>query len=173
MMLRPLFIAAVVLGLAQSAVAASGVAKGSVNLRAGPGTNYARIATIPAGARVNALRCGRWNMLHPAESPKKSHVETVLEKENGVFVAVSDNIKLVPDQIAPWVPGGLTTLGTDGFGRSDTRPRLRRFFEVDAECTVIATLYALAQQGQVGPPVVQKAIRELAVDPEKVHPQIV
>jgi pyruvate dehydrogenase E1 component len=122
--------------------------------------------------RTDALRCKRWNMLHPAEPPKKSYVETLLEAEKGVFVAVSDHIKLVPDQIAPWVPGGLTTLGTDGFGRSDTRPRLRRFFEVDAECTVIATLCALAQQGQVGPRVVQKAIRELAVDPEKVHPQI-
>ena len=65
-----------------------------------------------------------------------------------MFVAVSDNIKTVPDQIAPWVPGGLTTLGTDGFGRSDTRANLRRFFEVDAEFTVIATLYALAQKGQ-------------------------
>ena len=64
----------------------------------------------------------------------------MLEKEKGVFVAVSDNMKMVPDQIAPWVPGGLTTLGTDGFGRSDTRERLRRFFEVDAESTVIATL---------------------------------
>ena len=57
----------------------------------------------------------------------------MLEKEKGVFVAVSDNMKIVPDQIAPWVPGGLMTLGTDGFGRSDTRARLRRFFEVDAE----------------------------------------
>jgi hypothetical protein len=59
---------------------------------------------------------------------------------------VSDNIRTVPDQIAPWVPGGLFTLGTDGFGRSDTRPRLRRFFEVDAESTVIGTLYALAEK---------------------------
>ena len=67
----------------------------------------------------------------------------------GSFVAVSDNMKIVPDQIAPWVPGGLMTLGTDGFGRSDTRENLRRFFEVDAEITVIATLYALAEKGQV------------------------
>ncbi len=63
---------------------------------------------------------------------EKSYVETVLEKEQGPFVAVSDNMRIVPDQIAPWVPGGLITLGTDGFGRSDTRERLRRFFEVDA-----------------------------------------
>ena len=71
-------------------------------------------------------------------------------------MAVSDNIRTVPDQIAPWVPGGLMTLGTDGFGRSDTRARLRRFFEVDAESTVIATLYALAEKGLVEREVVAK-----------------
>ena len=96
-----------------------------------------------------------------------------MEKENGPFIAVSDNIKIVPDQIAPWVPGGLTTLGTDGFGRSDTRERLRRFFEIDAELTVIATLYALAQKGDVERDLIRKAIKELNVDPEKAYPQIV
>jgi pyruvate dehydrogenase E1 component len=112
-------------------------------------------------------------MLHPAEPAKKSYLETVLAEEQGVFVAVSDNLKIVPDQIAPWVPGGLTTLGTDGFGRSDTRERLRRFFEVDAESTVIATLYALAEKGQLEKGVVAKAINDLGVDPEKSFPEIV
>jgi pyruvate dehydrogenase E1 component len=123
--------------------------------------------------RNDALRTKRWNMLHPTETPRKSYVEALLERESGVFVAVSDNMKVVPDQIAPWVPGGLTTLGTDGFGRSDTRERLRRFFEVDAECTVVATLYALAEKGQLDRGVVQKAIQALGVDPEKAFPQIV
>ena len=82
-------------------------------------------------------------------------------------------MRLVPDQIAPWVPGGLMTLGTDGFGRSDTRSRLRRFFEVDAESTVIATLYALAEKGLVERQLVEKAIKDLGVDPEKIQPQIV
>ena len=86
-----------------------------------------------------------------AETPKKSYVENLLAKEQGAFVAVSDNIRTVPDQIAPWVPGGLFTLGTDGFGRSDTRARLRRFFEVDAESTVIGTLYALAEKNLIEP----------------------
>lgn len=122
--------------------------------------------------RNDALRTKRWNMLHPTAPPKKSYVETLLQNETGPFVAVSDNMKIVPDQIAPWVPGGLTTLGTDGFGRSDTRERLRRFFEVDAESTVIATLYALAQQGKLDNRVVEKAIKQLDVNPEKVHPQI-
>ncbi len=123
--------------------------------------------------RNDALRAKRWNMLHPLEPPKKSYVESVLEKEQGVFVAVSDNLKIVPDQIAPWVPGGLTTLGTDGFGRSDTRQRLRRFFEVDAESVVVATLHALAEKGQLDKGVVSKAMKELGVDPEKAHSEIV
>jgi len=123
--------------------------------------------------RTDAIRCARWNMLHPTGTPQKSHVETLLAKEPGVFVAVSDNIRTVPDQIAPWVPGGLTTLGTDGFGRSDTRARLRRFFQVDAESTVIATLHALAETGLVSRELVAKAITDLGVDPEKAQPQVV
>ena len=123
--------------------------------------------------RNDALRTRRWNMLHPAEPRRKSHVEELLENEKGAFVAVSDNMKIVPDQIAPWVPGGLMTLGTDGFGRSDTRPNLRRFFEVDAETTVVATLYAMAERGDVKPDLVQKAIVDLGVNPEKVFPETI
>ncbi|MBI2090134.1 MAG: pyruvate dehydrogenase (acetyl-transferring), homodimeric type [Deltaproteobacteria bacterium] len=120
--------------------------------------------------RTEALQVLRWNMLHPTSPPRKSYLESVLEKERGAFVAVSDYMRLVPDQIAPWVRGGLVTLGTDGFGRSDTRPNLRRYFEVDAELTVIATLYALAQKGAVEKKLVRKAIKDLDVNPEKVHP---
>jgi pyruvate dehydrogenase E1 component len=123
--------------------------------------------------RNDAVETERWNRLHPTEQPKKSYLQTLLEKEKGVFVAVSDNIKLVPDQIAPWVPGGLTTLGTDGFGRSESREKLRRFFEVDAESTVVATLQALAQKGQIKPEVVAKAIKNLEIDAEKAHPFLV
>ena len=126
-------------------------------------TNYKQL-------RTEALRCQRWNMLHPTATPQKSYVETVLAKESGVFIAVSDFMKMVPDQIAPWVPGGLTTLGTEGFGRSDTREKLRRFFEVDAELTVIATLYSLCQKGEVDRQTVAQAIKDLNVDPEKVFP---
>jgi pyruvate dehydrogenase E1 component len=130
-------------------------------------------ATSYKQLRVDAMKAQRWNMLHPSAEPQKSYLETVLEKEKGPFIAVSDNIKLVPDQITPWVPGGLTTLGTDGFGRSETRPNLRRFFEIDAEMTVIATLYALAKKGAVKPSLVEKAIKDLKVNPEKIHPELV
>jgi len=123
--------------------------------------------------RNDALRARRWNILHPTEKPRRSYLESLVEREEGPFVAVSDNMKLVPDQIAPWIPGGLTTLGTDGFGRSDTRERLRRFFEVDAACIVVGTLYALAERKKIEMTVVSRAIKELGVDPEKVYPQLV
>ena len=112
-------------------------------------------------------------MLHPTEPPRENYVETLLAKEQGTFVAVSDNVRTVPDQIAPWIPGGLFTLGTDGFGRSDTRARLRRFFAVDAESTVIGTLYALVEKNLIGREVVAQAIKDLDVDPEKIQPQLV
>jgi pyruvate dehydrogenase E1 component len=120
--------------------------------------------------RGEALQAKRWNILHPADPPKRSYLENILEKEKGVFVAVSDYMKIIPDQIAPWIPGGLMTLGTDGFGRSDTRPRLRRYFEVDAEMTVLATLYALSQRGAVAAQVVERALKELNINPEKAFP---
>jgi pyruvate dehydrogenase E1 component len=123
--------------------------------------------------RNDALRTRRWNMLHPDQTPRKSFLEQRLQNEQGAFIAVSDNMKLVPDQIAPWVPGGLTTLGTDGFGRSDTRERLRRFFEVDAASIVVGTLYTLAERKQLDRGVVARAIKELGVDPEKAHPDLI
>jgi pyruvate dehydrogenase E1 component len=123
--------------------------------------------------RNDALETDRWNRLHPTEKPKKSYLQKTIEKEKGVFVAVSDNMKIVADQIAPWVPGGLTTLGTDGFGRSESRENLRRFFEIDAESTVVATLHALAQKGEVKPELVTKAMKDLGMNPEKAHPFLV
>jgi len=123
--------------------------------------------------RNDAIHCQTYNMLHPTQPPKQAYVETILAKETGAFIAVSDNVRTVPEQIAPWVPGGLFTLGTDGFGRSDTRTRLRRFFGVDAESTVIGVLYALAQKGSIEHTVVAQAIKDLSVDPDKVQPQLV
>jgi pyruvate dehydrogenase E1 component len=123
--------------------------------------------------RNEALSCRRWNLLHPAEEPRRSYVETILAREKGVFVAVSDHVRLVPDQIAPWVPGGLFTLGTDGFGRSETRENLRRFFEIDAEFVAVATLFSLAEKGNAPRDVVAKAISDLNVDPDKLFPELV
>lgn len=129
-------------------------------------TNYKQM-------RTDAIRCRRRHMLRPNEPRPQSYVEKLLANEQGPFVAVSDNMRIVPEQIAPWVPGGLMTLGTDGFGRSDTRARLRRFFEVDAECIVIATLQALSDKGLVDRKSVARALKDLDVNPEKVHPELV
>jgi pyruvate dehydrogenase E1 component len=126
-------------------------------------TNYKQL-------RNDAINCQRHNMLHPEETPRKSYLETSFEKEDGIFVAVSDNMRMVSDQINTWVPGGLFSLGTDGFGRSDTRESLRRFFEVDAECTVIGVLYSLSQKGIINPSVVSQAIKDLNIDPDKIFP---
>ena len=79
-------------------------------------------------------------------------------------------MKLAPDMISRWVPGGLQALGTDGFGRSDDRKSLRRFFEVDAECVAVAVLWKLAQRGEFNARQVQTALRELDIDPEKANP---
>ena len=79
-------------------------------------------------------------------------------------------MKLVPDQIARWLPGGFYSLGTDGFGRSETREALRRFFEVDAECVALAALDQLARRGAIDRAVVRRAVDELGIDPEKPYP---
>jgi pyruvate dehydrogenase E1 component len=127
-------------------------------------------ATSYKELRRDALACERWNLLHPAEAPRKSYVETVLANEDGVFVAASDYMKAVPEMIHKWVPGGLFTLGTDGFGRSDDREELRRHFEVDAECITVAALTRLMHLKELKPAQVQQAIKDLGIDPEKVDP---
>ena len=120
--------------------------------------------------RRDAQSCERWNMLHPTATPRRSYLETVLGDENGLFVAASDNVRAVSEQVARWVPGELFALGTDGLGRSDTRPALRRHFEVDAEMIVLATLYRLAKRGEIDSTIVAQAIKDLGVDPEKIDP---
>ncbi len=117
-----------------------------------------------------ANHCERWNMLHPGEPPKVPFVSQCLKDAPGVFVAASDNMKLLPESIARWVPRPLVALGTDGFGRSDNRAALRDFFEVDAKYIVLATLNALASDKQITPEEAQKAMREFGVNPEKPNP---
>jgi len=129
-------------------------------------------ATSYKELRRDTLAVERWNMLNPGKESRKSYLETILEKEEGVFIAVSDYMKMVPDQIARWVPGGLFSLGTDGFGRSDTREATRRFFEIDAESIVVATLSRLAKEKKVTAATVTKAIKEMGIDPNKVDPVI-
>jgi pyruvate dehydrogenase E1 component len=110
--------------------------------------------------RREAQECRRWSMLHPEAPPKVSYLEATLAGTDGVYVAASDHVRAVPEQLDPWIPGGLFVLGTDGFGRSELRGRLRRHFEVDAECIAIGTLSRLAAAGAVGTHVVAEAIKD-------------
>jgi len=123
--------------------------------------------------RREAQECRRWNMLHPEAEPRRSYLEQTVGEAAGpagdaIFVAASDHVRAVPEQLDPWVPGGLFVLGTDGFGRSETRGPLRRHFEVDGESVAIATLSRLAAAGAIGTHVVAEAIRRLGVDPDKI-----
>jgi pyruvate dehydrogenase E1 component len=119
--------------------------------------------------RAEALEVERWNRLHPAATPRKPYLQQVMEATEGPIVAASDYMKVLADQLAPWLAGRLVSLGTDGFGRSDSRPYLRRFFEVDAESIAAAALERLARWGEIAPETAQKAIVELGIDPEKPY----
>jgi len=114
--------------------------------------------------------CERWNMLHPTKTPKVPYVRWTLEGAKGPFIAASDYMKVLPESIAQWVPGKLVSLGTDGFGRSENRASLRDFFEVDAKHIVLATLHALARERQIGSDILERAIRDLGINPEKPNP---
>ena len=114
--------------------------------------------------------CERWNLLHPEETPRVPFVTQSLKDVAGVLVAASDYMKVLPESISQWMPRPLSVLGTDGFGRSESRAALRDFFEVDAKHIVLATLSALARDKQIKPDVLKKAIKDLEIDPEKPNP---
>ncbi|NRA32596.1 MAG: pyruvate dehydrogenase (acetyl-transferring), homodimeric type [Polyangiaceae bacterium] len=120
--------------------------------------------------RRDALNCERHNRLHPADEPKIPYITRALEKAEGPVVAASDYMTLVQDQISRWIPNRFVCLGTDGFGMSDTREALRRHFEVDAECIVLAALDGLRMDGKIEASVVVQAFEDLGVDPEKIAP---
>ena len=127
-------------------------------------------ATSYSELRRDALVCERWNRLHPTEPPRQPYVATCLADAPWPVIAVSDYLKIVPEQIARFVPAGLVPLGTDGFGRSDTRDALRRFFEVDAPSITVAALAALARRGEIAADVVALTIRDLGLDPDTADP---
>ena len=120
--------------------------------------------------RREALEVERWNRLHPASPARVPYIAHVLEGAAGPIVASSDYMKAVPDQLAPWLTGRLHSLGTDGFGRSENREHLRRFFEISAEAIAQATLSALARSGGIDAGRAEAAIAELGFSPDKPDP---
>ncbi len=128
-------------------------------------------ATSYKALREDALSVERWNRLHPTMTPRRCYVAEALSEAPGPIVAVTDFMKAVPDQIARWVPGHFTPLGTDGFGRSDTREALRRHFETDAAHVVVAVLDGLVATGDAKAEEVENAIFRYGIDPESADPR--
>ena len=120
--------------------------------------------------RREALEVERWNQLHPAETPRQCHVEECLSERPGPYIAATDYMKIVPDQIQRWVPGTFVSLGTDGYGRSDGRDALRQHFEVDRRYIAVTALKALADEGRLDQATVATAIEKYGIDPEKPDP---
>jgi pyruvate dehydrogenase E1 component len=120
--------------------------------------------------RRDGLSVERWNRYHPTETPRKSYVEECLDGRQGPVVASTDYVRSVPDQIRRWVPNRYTVLGTDGYGRSDSRAALRDFFEIDRNHVVVSALRSLASEGTVEPSVVADAIAKLGIDTERAEP---
>ncbi|MDJ0940053.1 MAG: pyruvate dehydrogenase (acetyl-transferring), homodimeric type [Woeseiaceae bacterium] len=120
--------------------------------------------------RREALEVERWNQLHPDEPPKKCYVEQQLADRPGPYVAATDYMKIVPDQIERWVPGRFISLGTDGYGRSDGRDALRQHFEVDKRYIAVTALKALADDGALDQKTVAAAIEKYGIDPDRPDP---
>jgi pyruvate dehydrogenase E1 component len=121
--------------------------------------------------RREALEVERWNRLHPQEQgSRRPYLQSALDGAEGPIVAASDYMKVVPDQVAPWLQGRLVSLGTDGFGRSDNRQQLRGFFEVNAESIAAAALSRLAREGKFDAGRARQAFDDLGIDPEKANP---
>jgi pyruvate dehydrogenase E1 component len=123
--------------------------------------------------RIDALEAERWNRLHPADEPRTPYITATLGSGPDPVVAVTDYMRAVPDQVSRFVNRPFSSLGTDGFGRSDARAALRRFFEVDAPHVVVAVLSSLASQGRIGHHTVGEAIARYGLDPEAHAPFVV
>ncbi len=117
--------------------------------------------------RREAQECERWNLLHPGSKPRKSYLEEQLAGIEGPVIAASDYMRILAEQLNPWIPGGLFALGTDGMGRSESREALRRHFEVDAEFVTLATLTQLSKRGKFDAKKLPGVIKDLGIDPAK------
>ena len=140
-------------------------------------SEYKVAANVWSATSMNELAkdgesCTRWNMLHPTKKPRISYVEKCLQEHNGPVVAATDYIKNYANQIRDFVPSRYIVLGTDGFGRSDTREALRKHFEVDRNYIVVAALQGLAEDGSIKPAVVEEAIKQFNINTDGIDPII-
>ncbi len=118
----------------------------------------------------DALECDRWNLLNPGKKPKIPYVQELFKDEPDVFVTSSDYMKCLPDTLARWMPGSLHSLGTNGFGRSESRAALRDYFEVDHKYVILAALTLLVKKGELKKDILPKAIKDLGIDAKKLNP---
>jgi pyruvate dehydrogenase E1 component len=119
---------------------------------------------------TDGIDTDRWNLLHPSEKARLPYITQCLSGSEGVLIAASDYLKALPNLVSRWTPRRLAVLGTDGFGRSEGREALRDFFEVDARFITLATLSELLREGKIEASVVEKAIKDLNINPEKLNP---
>ena len=127
-------------------------------------------ATSFGGLRRDAMECERWNLLNPMKKGKIPYITTIMGTKDLVTIATTDHVKAVPDMIQKWVPGKYVCLGTDGFGRSDTRENLRKFFEIDAEHIVAATISTLLTEGKLSEAKAKTALKTLDINPDTPDP---
>ncbi len=127
-------------------------------------------ATSFGGLRREALECDRWNMMNPAKKQKIPYISKVMGKNNLITIAATDHMKAVPDMIKSWMPGKYVTLGTDGFGRSDTRENLRKFFEIDAEHIAAAAISTMLTEGKLTKTKAETILKKLDINPEAPNP---
>ena len=122
--------------------------------------------------RKDALHVERFNILNPTQKPKIPYVSEKLSNKGDAYIFASDNMKALPDGLAKWLPGPYVSLGTDGFGRSDSRQALRDFFEVDARHIAFASLGALSKQKKIPSTLVNQAAKDLKINPKKLNPMV-
>ena len=127
-------------------------------------------ATSFGGLRRDAMECERWNLLNPMKKEKIPYISKVIGKSELVTIATTDHVKAVPNMIQKWMPGKYVCLGTDGFGRSDTRENLRKFFEIDAKHIVAATISTLLTEGKISEKKAKTVLKNLEINPDAPDP---
>ena len=127
-------------------------------------------ATSFGGLRRDAIECERWNALNPLKKAKIPYISKIMADKEMTTVAATDHMKAVPDMIRSWIPGRYTTLGTDGFGRSDTRENLRKFFEINDQYIAAAAISSLLKENKISKDVAKTALSKLDVNPDAPEP---